>query len=156
MHPITTTVNGRMRSASEVQARTSLADLIRHEFDLTGTHVACEQGVCGACTVLLNGLPARSCLVLAVQADGAEVETVEHLADGDELHPLQRALREEHGLQCGFCTPGLLMSLAHAERDGLSAEEVRSEVLPAHLCRCTGYGGIRAAIDRHWPCAEES
>jgi len=149
-HEITTAVNGRSRSA-QVQARTSLADLLRAEFGLTGTHVSCEQGHCGACTVLLDGLPVRSCLVLAVQVDGAEVETVENLPDGG----LQAAMREEHGLQCGFCTPGLLMSLAHAEREQLPADEVLTEVLPAHLCRCTGYGGIRAAVERHWNGREQ-
>lgn len=141
-HEITTAVNGRSRSA-QVQARTSLADLLRAEFGLTGTHVSCEQGHCGACTVLLDGLPVRSCLVLAVQVDGAEVETVENLPDGG----LQAAMREEHGLQCGFCTPGLLVQTEDllARRPEPSDAEIR-EALAGNLCRCTGYEKIMDAV----------
>jgi len=149
-HPITVTVNGAVRTA-HVEPRTSLAEVIRHEFRLTGTHVACEQGVCGACTVLLDGAPVRACLMLAVQADGAQIETVEGLAEpSGRLAALQTAVMEEHGLQCGFCTPGILMSLTFADRADLSADQVTDDVMLGHLCRCTGYAGIRAAIERHW------
>ncbi|MFE7132819.1 (2Fe-2S)-binding protein [Streptomyces sp. NPDC057638] len=146
---VTLTVNGQHHSA-EIEYRTPLSDLLRHHLGLTGTHVGCEQGVCGACTVLVDGSPVRSCLMLAVQSDGCRVETVEGLADEVTLGGLQEALMTEHGLQCGFCTPGVLMSLTHAEREGLSAAETTERVLPGHLCRCTGYNGIRAAIERHW------
>ncbi|WP_424217412.1 (2Fe-2S)-binding protein (plasmid) [Streptomyces sp. BI20] len=159
-------MNGTPRTAP-ADPRTSLADLVRHGHGLTGTHVGCEQAVCGACVLLLDGVPVRSCAVLAVQAEGACVETVESLApdpppgspaplprptgppDPHTLSPLQEALREHHGLQCGFCTPGLLMALTWAEREGLSLEETLEEVLPGHLCRCTGYAGIRAAVTAH-------
>lgn len=152
-HDITITVNGTPRPAT-AEARTSLADLLRNGIRLTGTHVACEEGVCGACTVLLDGTPVRSCLLLAVQADGHRVETVESLAGDGGLSAIQEAMRDSHGLQCGFCTPGLLMSLTAAERDGLTAEETIRTVLPGHLCRCTGYAGIRTAVERHWQRAE--
>ena len=145
---ITITVNGAVRQAP-AEARTVLSDYLRHTVGLTGTHVGCEQGMCGSCTVLLDGAPVRSCLLLAVQADGHEIETVEGLADGAQLSPLQQAMLEEHGLQCGFCTPGVLMSLTHAQREGLTEQEATS-LLGGHLCRCTGYGGIRAAIARLW------
>jgi carbon-monoxide dehydrogenase small subunit len=131
-----------------VEARRSLADFLREDLALTGTHVGCEHGVCGACTVLLDGAPVRSCLLLAVQADGAEVKTVEGLAPPDGgLHPLQAAFQAHHGLQCGFCTPGILMS-AQAfldEHPAPTAIEIR-EMLAGHLCRCTGYEAIVAAI----------
>jgi aerobic-type carbon monoxide dehydrogenase small subunit (CoxS/CutS family) len=146
---ITVTVNG-VTSSHRAEPRTLLSDFLRHQLGLTGTHVGCEQGVCGSCTILLDGAPVRSCLLLAVQADGHAVETVESLADDGELCGLQRAMLAEHGLQCGFCTPGILMSLAAAARDGQSADEAVSTVLQGHLCRCTGYLGIRAAIRRHW------
>jgi aerobic-type carbon monoxide dehydrogenase small subunit (CoxS/CutS family) len=146
---ITVTVNGDART-QRAEPRTLLSDFLRHGFGLTGTHVGCEHGVCGSCTVLLDGEPVRSCLMLAVQVDGRTVETVEGLADGDGLSGLQRAMMVEHGLQCGFCTPGILMSLTAAERDGLSAAKTVSCALQGHLCRCTGYAGIRAAIERHW------
>jgi aerobic-type carbon monoxide dehydrogenase small subunit (CoxS/CutS family) len=148
-HDITVTVNGTPHQAT-ADARTSLADLLRTAFHLTGTHVACGQGDCGSCTVLLDDAPVRSCLLLAVQADGHRVETVEGLAEGSRLSGIQEAMRSNHGLQCGFCTPGLLMSLTAAERDGLTAEETIRTVVPGHLCRCTGYVGIRAAVERHW------
>ena len=142
-------VNGREREA-EVNTRTSLADFLRHGLSLTGTHVGCEHGVCGACTILLDGETARSCLMLAVQAEGASIETVESLANdqagGDGLHPLQQAFWDRHGLQCGFCTPGILMSLAELLRTDMdpTEEEIRL-VLSGHLCRCTGYQNIVAA-----------
>lgn len=146
---VSLTVNGSARSAP-AEARTLLGDFLRHGLGLTGTHIGCGQGVCGSCTVLLDGVPVRSCAVLAVQAEGARVDTVEGLADGTVLSSLQQAMVEEHGLQCGFCTPGMLMSLSHARRNGLSAAEATDQVLVGHLCRCTGYAGIRAAIERHW------
>jgi aerobic-type carbon monoxide dehydrogenase small subunit (CoxS/CutS family) len=143
------TVNGTVRSGS-AEARMSLSDFIRHELGLTGTHVGCEQGVCGSCTVLVDDVPVRSCLMLALQAEGRLVETVEGLSDDDGLCGLQEAVMASHGLQCGFCTPGLLMGLHHADRAGLSAEEACDGVVAGHVCRCTGYAGIRAAVERHW------
>jgi aerobic-type carbon monoxide dehydrogenase small subunit (CoxS/CutS family) len=146
---IDVTVNGVPRRHA-VPARTLLCDFLRHDLGLTGTHVGCEQGACGACTVLLDGEPVRSCLMLAVQADGRHVETVEGLAGDAELNDLQEAVMREHGLQCGFCTPGILMTLTAADRAGLSGEEAAGAQLGGHTCRCTGYAGIRAAIRRHW------
>jgi carbon-monoxide dehydrogenase small subunit len=133
----------------EVEARTSLADFLREDLDLTGTHVGCEHGVCGACTVLLDGDPIRSCLMLAVQADGASVTTVEGLAPGDGLHPLQEAFWAHHGLQCGYCTPGILLT-AHAflrEHPTPTRDEIR-EMLAGNLCRCTGYQFVVEAVYR--------
>ncbi len=147
---VTLKVNGARRQV-DVEPRTSLADALRDDLGLTGTRLGCEHGVCGSCTVLLDGQPVRSCLLLAVQCDGAEVGTVEGLADGDALHPLQQAFHEEHALQCGFCTPGFLMLLAGelAANPGLDADEQRlDEVLAANLCRCTGDVGIRQAARR--------
>jgi aerobic-type carbon monoxide dehydrogenase small subunit (CoxS/CutS family) len=146
MIEIALTVNGARRER-RVEPRLLLSDFLRHELSLRGTHVGCEHGVCGACTVLLDGRPARSCLTLAVQADGHEIRTVESLADGPALHPLQQAFHEHFGLQCGFCTPGILMSaLFLLERNPEPAEdEVRAE-LAGHLCRCTGYTPIVDAI----------
>jgi aerobic-type carbon monoxide dehydrogenase small subunit (CoxS/CutS family) len=143
---IAVTVNG-VAYERRVEPRLLLSDLIRHDLQLYGTHVGCEHGVCGACTVLLDGRPARSCLTLAVQADGAEIETVESLADGGALHPLQRAFHEHFGLQCGFCTPGILMTAVFfLERNPNPTEEqVRAE-LAGHLCRCTGYAPIVDSI----------
>lgn len=143
------TVNGRT-VRTEVEARTLLSDFIRHRTGLTGTHVGCEQGVCGACTVMVDGAAVRSCLMLAVQAHGRAVETVESLATDGELSGFQKQMRDSHGLQCGFCTPGILMSAAAAERAGASVEEMTGEVLGGHVCRCTGYAGIREAIREHW------
>jgi carbon-monoxide dehydrogenase small subunit len=142
---VRTQINGKSFE-SEIEARVSLADFLRHELGLTGTRVGCEHGVCGACTVLVNGITSRACLMLAVQADNAEIMTVEGLANGDELHPLQQAMWERHGLQCGFCTSGVLMSLYELLRDvsDPSEEQVR-DVLSGHLCRCTGYQNIVAA-----------
>lgn len=137
------TVNGKVYER-EVSHRYHLADVLRGELGLTGTHLGCEHGVCGACTVLVDGVPARSCLMLAVQADGAEVKTVEGLAAPDgTLHPLQQAFMDHYGLQCGFCTPGMLMTLASAldEDPDLSEKEIR-EVISGNICRCTGYESI--------------
>jgi carbon-monoxide dehydrogenase small subunit len=132
-----------------VDVRRSLADFLREDLDLTGTHVGCEHGVCGACTVLLNGTAVRSCLLLAVQADGAQVATVEGLALGEALHPLQEAFRLEHGLQCGFCTPGMLMSaLALLGETPQPTETDVRRALSGNLCRCTGYQSIIAAVLR--------
>ena len=139
-------VNGEKVSAL-VEPRMSLADFLRQTLDLTGTHVGCEHGVCGACTVIVDGKPARSCLMLAVQADGAQIETVESLADGDTLAPLQASFRRHHALQCGFCTPGMLMTahaLLLAEPD-CDEQRIRT-ALSGNLCRCTGYMGIVEAV----------
>lgn len=131
----------------EVEPRRTLADALREDCRLTGTHLGCEHGVCGACTVLLDGKPIRSCLMFAVQAEGAAIRTVEGLANGTELHPLQRAFWENHGLQCGFCTPGFLMLAAGAleENPSISDEEL-TELLSSNLCRCTGYQNILKAV----------
>jgi aerobic-type carbon monoxide dehydrogenase small subunit (CoxS/CutS family) len=139
---ISVNVNGRAHTRT-IETRTTLADFLRHDLGLTGTHVGCEHGVCGACTVLVEGLSARACLMLAVQCDGREVTTVESLAHNGELNPLQRAFQEFHGLQCGFCTPGVLMTLTEFLRDHPepTESEVR-EVLTGNLCRCTGYQGM--------------
>ncbi|MCX4966989.1 2Fe-2S iron-sulfur cluster-binding protein [Streptomyces sp. NBC_00654] len=137
---ITVRVNGAVRTG-DAEHHITLAEHLRTTLRLTGTHVGCGTGDCGACVVLLDGEPVCSCLMLAVQADGREVGTVEGIADGGSLTREQRALVEEHGLQCGFCTPGLLVRIAHAAgRDG------EEHVLAGHLCRCTGYDGIRAAL----------
>ena len=145
---VTITVNG-VNYSREVEHRLTLADFLRHEINLTGTHLGCEHGVCGACTVLIDGISMRSCLTLAVQAVGHKVDTIEGLAQAGVLNPLQNAFWERHGLQCGFCTPGILMSLTELLRDNPhpSEGEVR-EVLSGHLCRCTGYQNIvTAALD---------
>jgi aerobic-type carbon monoxide dehydrogenase small subunit (CoxS/CutS family) len=148
MPEITVTVNGERRSA-ETDVRTTLADFVRHRLGLTGTHLGCEHGVCGACTILLDGAAIRSCLMLAVQADGHHLETIEGLADGDHLNPLQEAFHRNHALQCGFCTSGFLMSVTAALRDGpVSTEAEAREVLSGNICRCTGYAGmIRAVLE---------
>jgi carbon-monoxide dehydrogenase small subunit len=139
-------LNGEPRSFS-VPPRWTLADALRDRLGATGTHLGCEHGVCGACTVLLDGAPVRSCLVLAVQADGCTVETVEGLAEGEELSPLQQAFHEHHALQCGFCTPGILMTATALLRDEPDASEERvREALAGNLCRCTGYAPIVAAV----------
>ena len=139
------TVNGRQYERT-VQVRMTLADFLREELDLTGTHLGCEHGVCGACTLLFNGEAVRSCLLLAPQADGAELMTVEGLAQGDQLHPLQQAFQDNHALQCGFCTPGFLMTLYAFLRDtpNPSEQQVR-EAISGNICRCTGYLPIIAA-----------
>ena len=140
-------INGRPYEG-EVEPRTLLSDFIRHGAGLTGTKVGCEHGVCGACTVQLAGEPVRSCLMLAVQADGGELRTVEALGGKDATHPLQRAFNEKHALQCGFCTPGFLMSLEPflREHPDPSEEEIR-EALAGNLCRCTGYRAIVEAVE---------
>ncbi len=142
---IAVTVNGKAHTRA-VETRLTLVDFLRHELNLTGTHVGCEHGVCGACTVLVGGASARACLMLAVQCDGQEVTTVESLSDGDTLNPLQQAFRDHHGLQCGFCTPGMLMTLTEFLRDHTdpSEAEVR-DALSGNICRCTGYQAIVAA-----------
>lgn len=146
MRQISATVNGTAYTRT-VEPRLLLSDFLRHELGLTGTHVGCEHGICGACTVQLNGEPIRSCLAFAVQMDGAEITTVEGLATGGELHPLQAAFQEKHGLQCGFCTPGILMTMAPwiAEHPNPTEAEIR-EALSGNLCRCTGYQKIVEAV----------
>jgi len=140
-------VNGRPIEA-ELEPRRTLADFLREDANLYGTHLGCEHGVCGACTILLDGDPVRSCLMLAVQADSAELTTVEGLADGDGLHPLQEAFSEHHALQCGFCTPGFLLTALYLlrERPDLDDEEEIREALSGNLCRCTGYQNIIDAV----------
>jgi aerobic carbon-monoxide dehydrogenase small subunit len=139
-------VNGQSHAVS-VEPRKSLADVLRDDCGLTGTHVGCEHGVCGACTVLVEGKPVRSCLMFGVQAEGKTVRTVEGLADGESLHPLQQAFWENHGLQCGFCTPGFLMLAAGAleENPDMSDDEIK-DLLSSNLCRCTGYQNIGKAV----------
>ena len=143
---ISLTVNGT-HYQEEVEVRVTLADFIRHQLNLTGTHLGCEHGVCGACTILLDGLSARSCLMLAVQADGHEILTVEGIApNATDLHPLQEAFRDNHGLQCGFCTPGMLTTLIEFLRDNPDPTEQEVRIaISGNLCRCTGYQGIVAA-----------
>ena len=143
------TVNGVDREA-DVEPRLLLSDFLRHELGLTGTHVGCEHGVCGACTILFDGEPARSCIMFAVQADGHHLQTVESLSpDGIALNPLQDAFRDAHALQCGFCTPGILMTVTAFLRDNPqpAARQIR-EALAANLCRCTGYHHIVEAVAR--------
>ena len=146
MIPVEVTINGR-QVREQVEPRFLLSDFLRHRIGLTGTHVGCEHGVCGACTVRLDGVSVRSCLLLAVQADGAEIETVEGLASNGELHPLQEAFRAHHALQCGFCTSGILMAAADLlERNETPTREEIVDMLSGHLCRCTGYEPIVDAI----------
>ena len=133
----------KLERSAEVETRLTLADFLRHELLLTGTHVGCEHGVCGACTVLVDGLSVRACLMLVVQIDGAEVHTVESLAQDGKLNVLQQAFQDHHGLQCGFCTPGMLMTLTEFLRDNPDPSEAQvREALTGNLCRCTGYQGI--------------
>ena len=145
--PVSVTVNGR-RYERQVEPRLLLSDFLRHELGLTGTHVGCEHGVCGACTVLLDGEAVRSCLLLAVQVDGRELTTVEGLAPGPgALHPLQQAFWENHGLQCGFCTPGFLLTLVPFLRENPNPTEAEVRLaLSGNLCRCTGYQNIVDAV----------
>jgi carbon-monoxide dehydrogenase small subunit len=148
MHKVEMLVNGRPHSAS-IEARVTLADFLRHELGLRGTHLGCEHGVCGACTVLVDGASVRGCLMLAVQADGAIVETVEGLARPDGgLSALQQAFSDEHALQCGYCTPGMLMTLVELFRETPTPDETQvREAISGNLCRCTGYQSIvRAAL----------
>jgi aerobic-type carbon monoxide dehydrogenase small subunit (CoxS/CutS family) len=148
MHAITLRVNGRDHELV-VEARRTLADMLRHDLGYTGTHLGCEHGICGACTVILNDAPVRACLVFGVQADGAELRTVEGLADGDQLSDLQQSFSDHHALQCGFCTPGFLMLteayFADSDTAALTEEQAR-ELVAANLCRCTGYQGIVEAV----------
>jgi 2-furoyl-CoA dehydrogenase 2Fe-2S iron sulfur subunit len=145
---VTLTLNGRTLSG-QAEARMLLTDFLRHALGATGTHVGCEHGICGACTVLIDGVAQRACLTLAVQAQGRAVTTVEALADADgALNPLQQAFRNNHALQCGFCTPGILMSFTDylARNPHPTTDEIR-EVLSGHICRCTGYAGIVKAVE---------
>jgi len=146
IHEIRLTVNGTKHEIA-VESRRTLADVLRHDLRYTGTHLGCEHGICGACTVLVDGMPARACLMFGVQADGRSVETVEGLGTPEALNPLQRAFTEHHGLQCGFCTPGFLMLVTAFLRENPSPsdEEIR-EVISSNLCRCTGYQGILKAV----------
>ena len=145
-HAIQVSINGTQYNA-EIEARLLLSDFLRHDLGLTGTHVGCEHGVCGACTILFDGVPVRSCLMLAVQADAGEIQTVEGLGTPDNMHPLQEAFHEAHGLQCGFCTPGFLMTLLPflEENPHPSEEEIRIAI-SGNLCRCTGYQHIVDAV----------
>jgi len=140
------TVNGEERRGI-AEPRLLLADFLRHELRLTGTHVGCEQGVCGACSIRLDGELVRSCTLFAIQAQGASIETVEGLAPGEDLHPVQQAYHEEHGLQCGFCTPGLLLATVDLlERNPSPSEAEIRDYLAGNICRCTGYVGVVAAV----------
>ena len=146
LYKIALTVNGKAYER-EVESRRLLSDFLRHDLHLTGTHVGCEHGVCGACTVMLDGQPVRSCLMFAVQANGHEILTVESLGTVDNLHPLQEAFWEAHGLQCGFCTPGILMSLLpFLEQNPDPSEQEIREAIAGNLCRCTGYQHIVDAV----------
>jgi len=143
---ITLTINGRDHPIS-VEARRTLADAIREDCGQTGTHIGCEHGICGACTVIVDGEPVRSCLMFAAQADGKQIRTVEGLADGEKLHPMQQAFMDHHGLQCGFCTPGFLMlAVGVLEREPDISDEDLVDVLSSNLCRCTGYQNIIKAV----------
>jgi carbon-monoxide dehydrogenase small subunit len=146
LHPITLTVNGREYTVA-VEPRRLLVDVLRDDFGLTGTHIGCEHGVCGTCTVLLDGASIRSCITLAVQADGSEIRTVEGLADGAALHPLQEEFWDKQGLQCGYCTPGMLLRACELleQTPDPTAEQVR-EGIASNLCRCTGYQYIVEAV----------
>jgi len=149
MHRIRLRVNGREHELV-VEARRTLADMLRHDLGYTGTHLGCEHGICGACTVLVDGSPVRSCLVFGVQADGTEVGTVEGLSAGEELSDLQQAFSDHHALQCGFCTPGFLLLaeayLAQRDSAGVPTEAEVRELIASNLCRCTGYQGIIEAV----------
>jgi carbon-monoxide dehydrogenase small subunit len=142
----TLTINGRDYPI-RVEPRRTLADAIREDCGQTGTHIGCEHGICGACTVIVNGEPVRSCLMFAVQAGGKKVRTIEGLAQGDRLHPMQQAFMDHHGLQCGFCTPGFLMlAVSVLEREPDISDENLTDVLSSNLCRCTGYQNIIKAV----------
>ena len=143
---ITLTINGKDYAIS-VEPRRTLADAIREDCGQTGTHIGCEHGVCGACTVIVDDAPVRSCLMFAVQAEGKAIRTVEGLADGDKLHPMQQAFMDNHGLQCGFCTPGFLMlAVGVLEREPDISDEALIDVLSSNLCRCTGYQNIIKSV----------
>ena len=144
--PITLTINGADH-AIQVEQRRTLVDAIREDCGQTGTHIGCEHGVCGACTVIVDGEPVRSCLMFAVQAEGKKIRTVEGLATDDKLHPMQQAFMDHHGLQCGFCTPGFLMlAVGVLEREPNISDDDLLDVLSSNLCRCTGYQGIIKAV----------
>jgi aerobic carbon-monoxide dehydrogenase small subunit len=146
MATVTLTVNGKSVTAT-VEPRTLLVQLLREQLGLTGTHVGCDTSQCGACVVHVDGYSAKSCTMLALQADGAQVMTIEGLASGDKLHPMQEAFRENHGLQCGFCTPGMVMSAVDfAKRNKAPSEQQIREWLEGNICRCTGYHNIVKAI----------
>ncbi len=149
LHEVRITVNGTTHDVA-VPARRLLSDCLRHDLELTGTHVGCEHGVCGACTVLLDGVPTRSCLMLAVSADGSEVTTVEGLTESDgTLSPVQQAFSDCHGLQCGFCTPGFLTTITAGLRENPEPDDEQArELIGGNLCRCTGYQNIVAAVHR--------
>ena len=143
---ITLTINGRDHAIS-VEPRRTLADAIREDCGQTGTHIGCEHGICGACTIIVDGEPIRSCLMFAVQANGKKIRTVEGLANGDKLHPMQQAFMDHHGLQCGFCTPGFLMlAVGVLEREPNISDDDLLGVLSSNLCRCTGYQNIIKAV----------
>ncbi len=146
--PISVTVNGETVETT-VAARQLLADFLREELRLTGTHVGCEQGICGACTINLDGEPVRSCIMLAAQVDGSSIITVEGLS-AQGLGPLQQAFKDNHGLQCGFCTPGFLMTLSTVDPDEYPGTAGIREAISGNLCRCTGYGGIIRAVRTAW------
>ncbi len=146
MPTVTMTVNGKQVSA-DIDPRTLLADFIRVNLDLTGTHIGCDTSQCGACTILVNGDAVKSCTMLAVQADGAEVTTIEGLAENGEMHPMQAAFKEHHGLQCGFCTPGMVMSAIDLVKRHPNPDEATiREELDGNICRCTGYHNIVKAV----------
>ena len=143
---ITLTINGKDHAIT-VEPRRTLADAIREDCGQTGTHIGCEHGVCGACTVIVDGAPVRSCLMFAAQAEGKNIRTVEGLASGDTLHPMQQAFMDNHGLQCGFCTPGFLMlAVGVLEREPDISDEDLIDVLSSNLCRCTGYQNIIKSV----------
>lgn len=147
--PVTLNVNSRNYHVN-VEARQTLADVIREECGLTGTHVGCEHGICGSCTIIVDGAPVRACLMFAVQADRKEIRTIEGMADGAELHPVQRAFSDNHALQCGFCTPGFIMLITAAlEQNPAPTDEEIREMLSANLCRCTGYQNIFNAVKQY-------
>ena len=148
MRRVSLRVNGKPYSA-EVESRTTLVDFLRHSLLLTGTHVGCEHGVCGACTILIDGRSARSCLTLAVQVEGCDITTIEGLANGDKLHPVQQAFTECHALQCGFCTPGMIMAVAGLLKDNPNpSDDEIIHGLEGNLCRCTGYINIIKSVQR--------
>jgi carbon-monoxide dehydrogenase small subunit len=146
LHPIKVTVNGQVYER-QVEARLLLSDFLRHDLGLMGTHVGCEHGMCGACTIIFDGEPVRSCLIFAVQADGHEIKTVESLGTPEKMHPLQEAFQEKHGLQCGFCTPGILMTVVPflEENPNPNEDEIR-EAIDGNICRCTGYEKIIESV----------
>ena len=151
---VTLEINGRSVTRT-VPARQLLVDFIRDDLGLTGTHVGCEHGVCGACTVQFDGSPVRSCIMLAAQAEGATITTIEGITPDDGLSALQEAFKEHHGLQCGFCTPGIIMTLAGADEADYPGDDGIREALSGNLCRCTGYAGIVRAVRSAWGRGDE-